>query len=114
MIPFPDSSGHSSACDWQWGQKGVGGILKRPQLPQRDATSLRLGAAFQNGSVHWLFPSLNSCNGGGFAMSDISQFLTINPETGTEAGPPVTRATFASRTWLTAVPRNCSTASRRW
>src|SRR5204862_1676414 len=34
------------------------------------------------------------------------------PLTGSAAGPPVTSATSAPSTWLTAVPRICSTASR--
>ena len=38
-------------------------------------------------------------------------FLNIRDETGIDAGPPVTSAISAPSTWLTAVPRSCSTAS---
>src|ERR1700679_4376663 len=40
--------------------------------------------------------------------------LNIVPLTGRVAGPPVTSAISASFTWLIAVPRHCSTASRIW
>src|SRR5207244_13136645 len=38
--------------------------------------------------------------------------LRMSALTGMDAGPPVTRARSAPSTWLTAVPRICSTASR--
>ena len=37
--------------------------------------------------------------------------LRTRPETGSDAGPPVTSANSQSSTWLTVVPRTCSTPS---
>src|SRR5690606_12913435 len=48
----------------------------------------------------------------GGAIGHVDQSLRrMRLETGSEAGPPDTRANSASLTWLIAVPRTCSTPS---
>ena len=83
-----------------------------PQFVQRGATSRSSFAASQNGRVEssaWLWVRIDGNTPCSLMLRSVARRV---PLTGSAAGPPVTSATSAPSTWLIAVPRICSTASR--
>ena len=109
----PDSSVQSTAADWQRQQNGVGGSRNVPQSAHRGATSRRSLAACQNGSVLGSVEIVTAPAGSASAGAHRSR-PRISALVGSAAGPPVTSASSAPATWLTAVPRSCSTPSMMW
>ena len=119
-VARPDSSVQSTAADWHRQQNGVGGSRNVPQSAHRGATSRRSLAACQNGSVLGSVEILTAPAGSAVASFPCPAARAhrsrprISPLVGSAAGPPVTSASSAPATWLTAVPRSCSTPSMMW